>query len=137
MLSKSDIAGFDEMPQCRVIRLVRLYPDFTGAMRASGSPGDLDNELGCTFRSPEVRAQKPCVCVEEDDQRDVREVMAFGKHLGADHDALTTAVDAVKLCLKCAVGARGIAINPIDRDITEQSVQPCFSTLCAEPNRNE
>ncbi len=48
------------------------------------SPGDLGIELSETLGGAEIRGKQRPVDVQQGDEGDVREVVAFGQHLGAN-----------------------------------------------------
>src|SRR6185437_16508623 len=74
--------------------------------------GHLDDGLGEPLRCPEVTAEEPLVRIENDDQRDIREVMTLGDHLGAYQDPRFAGGHAANDFLHVPALAYDITIEP-------------------------
>ena len=82
-----------------------------GAPAAAGQLGD---ERKRAFLGPEVREAQRLVGVEDDPQRDVREIMPLGDHLSADQDVDLTRAEPAQHPLKISQVPHGVAIDATD-----------------------
>ena len=132
---KAVVAGTQQRDEIGVLRIERLDPHFARALGASGAPGNLHDELRGAFRRPEVRGEKPGVRVQHRDQRHVRKVVAFGKHLRADQNGRSAGVDGGQVRLHLPNAAHGVAVDPMQRHAGMPFGERLFGALGAGADR--
>ena len=81
------VAAVDQGQQQRVLGMVRLQHDLAASFRATGTTGDLDQQLREFLAGAEVGAEQALVDADHRDEGEVRQVMALRQHLRADQDA--------------------------------------------------
>src|SRR5690606_21446774 len=94
-----------------MVRMVGLDDDLAGALGAAGPARDLDDLLGQPLGGAEISAEQALVGVDDGYQRHVRQMVAFGQHLGADQNPALAAVRTGQQSLHGALAAGGIAVD--------------------------
>ena len=69
---------------CIIVDVVGLDDNLTGIIAASGTAGRLGDQLECPLRSAKIGKAQHQVRCQNADNRDIREIVAFGDHLRAD-----------------------------------------------------
>jgi len=64
-----------------------LQHNFTCALGTSGAACDLNQQLREFFAAAEIGGKQALVDADHAGEGEVRQVMAFGEHLGTDQDA--------------------------------------------------
>lgn len=105
------------------------------------SSGDTGIKLSETLCGAEISGKQRPVDIQQGDEGDVREVMPFGQHLGANQNTRPAAMDGGEMLLQRSFAAGGIAVDTRDRHLREQRCGACSScsvpiptgTRCVEP----
>ncbi len=100
---------------------------FSCPARSSGDTGIKLSETLCGAKSAENSA--PSTSSRE--TSDVREVVPFGQHLGANQNTRPAAMDGGEMLLQRSFAAGGIAVDTRDRHLREQRRGACSS--CSVP----
>ena len=137
MFGKGVIAFMQQRLQQRVLRVVRLQHHFALFSCASGTPRHLGIKLGEALGGAEICREQRAVNVQQGDQRDVREVMPFCQHLGANQYACTTAMHFRQLLFQRAFAAGGVPIDTRDRHVREEGAKGLFQLLRAQTDRHD
>ena len=116
-----------------MIRVVGLEQHPAGAVAAAGASRDLQQQLGHALGGAKVDAEQPAVGVEDRHQGDVREVVSFREHLGADDDVDVAGMHAIEQRFQRTAAARCIAVHPGDAQAVDPRLQGARDALGAEP----
>ena len=133
---KSFVAVFDERLEQRIVRVVRLNPDFAGTFGAARAAGHLNDQLCGVFRRAKIRTRKTGVGVDHADQRDARKVVALRQHLRADEHRGFAARDQFEVrChrARAARACRGRCAAP-ERSGSARAI-PCSLRCVPTPTR--
>ena len=88
-----------------------LYQHPTGTLGTAGAPRHLCQPGEQPLAGTEIGAVKRAVGIDDPDQRELREVMAFGEYLRADQDIDFPRVDLAPHFLPCMLAARAVAVD--------------------------
>ena len=103
--------------------------------RAPGAARNLGIQLGKAFRRAEIGGEERAVDVQQRNQRDVREMVPFRQHLGADQNTCAAAVHFSKVLLKRPFTAGGVAVDTRQRNAGEHWRQYLFQLFRSQPDR--
>ena len=101
------------------------------------SSGDLGIKLSETLCGAEISGKQRPVDIQQGDEGDVREVVPFGQHLGANQNTRPAAMDGGEMLLQRSFAAGGIAVDTRDRHLREQRRQGLLQLLGADPYRHQ
>ena len=119
---------------CRVFGLQQYL---TGAFGATRTTCDLSHQLRHLLLPAKVGAKQASIGVENNYERDIREMMPFGEHLRPKQDTRLAAFNAGERLAKPLFAASGVAIYSDYRRIWELTLQKTFGLLSAQPDRVE
>ena len=122
--------------QQRVLRVVRLQHHFALFTGASCTSGNLGVKLGEALGGAEICREQRAVHVQQGDQRHVREVVAFGQHLGANQDARATAMHFRQLLFECAFAAGGVPVDTRNRHVREKGPKRLLQLFRPQTDRH-
>src|SRR5258708_3464457 len=91
---------------------MRLHEHFPSRLAATGTTGDLRNELKGAFRSAEIGQMQRNIGIDHTDECDTRKIKPFRAHLRADEDVEFTAGKIVVDALVDMARSRSVAIEP-------------------------
>ena len=94
------VVAVEQALEQRMLGIVRLNDDLTGAIGAPRAACDLQDRLREPLVAPRIRAEQPLVRVQHPDERDAREVVALRQHLRADQDLDVARLDVVRARLR-------------------------------------
>ena len=78
-----------------------------------GAPRNLHDKLRHTLGSPKIRAKKTTIGVEHADKSNIRKVMTFGQHLGADQNVGVLGSNPGKNFFQCTFAPRTVTVQTI------------------------
>src|SRR5688572_13640973 len=70
------------MPQCVVIRMIRLNQNSPRPITTTCTPRNLGNQLKRSLRRSEIRQSQSCINGNNSHQSHIRKVVTLGQHLG-------------------------------------------------------
>ena len=83
----------------------------------AAAPGHLQQQLGGLLRAAKVGAEKTGVHVQNHHQRQLREMMSLGQHLGTHHNHRVALLDGGQVSIQAAFAAGGIPVDTDHRDL--------------------
>jgi hypothetical protein len=117
-----------------IAMLVAKSP-WAGSRARSGAAGDLHQQLRHALGGAEVAAVEAVVQVQDAHQRDARQVMPLGQHLGAEQDAVVAALAAAEQAFQLALAAGAVAVDAGQRDARKALAQAVLDALGALAQR--
>ncbi len=114
-----------------VVGVIGLDEHFAGEVSATGSAGDLGEELKGAFGGAEVGQAKRKVCTDHADEGDAVNIVAFGDHLGADEEVDFTGMEAGKKALHVHASTNRVAIHSPDASVGKEFLEALFTLLRA------
>src|SRR5579862_5515625 len=114
-----------------VILKIRLQNHFSRRLPASGSAGNLRQQLKGALGRAEIGKAQCTVGANHTNQRDAVNVVALCNHLRADENIELTFIQRVERALEILMPADGVAIEPRNARLREDAVQEFFQLLGA------
>ncbi len=129
------VTALQEFREQRVIRKLGLDQHLARSFRATRAARDLHDRLREPFARAEVRAEKSLVCVQHDDERDVREIVPLRQHLRPDENIDLLAVDSLEHRLEVASLADAVSVESRNRGLGKRCGNRLLDSLRALPDR--
>ena len=118
-----------------MVGIHRLQQHAAGLLPPARPPGDLGQQLESALRSPEVRPSQPGVGIDNADQGDIGDVVAFGDHLGTDEQIALAGAKSSQDRFVAAARLDRIPVqpgNPRFRKVRRQFGLGLFGTAAVE-----
>ena len=129
------VAAIEQYGKQRMFGIVRLQDHVARALRATGTTRDLHDELAEPFGRAEVDAVQAFVDADHDDERQVRQIVAFGQHLRADQDARAGRRQVFEQRVARVPAARRVAVDTHDGRVGKVRAQRFLEPLGALSDR--
>src|ERR1051325_6808583 len=122
------------MSQGIVIWMIRLDQNSSGPIATPRTSRNLRNELKRSFRRSKVGQRETGVNRDHTDQRHVRKVVSFGKHLRTDEGIDAARTERCQRLLNHFSPRRGVAIDSRDTQSRQEQPQHLLELLGALAN---
>jgi hypothetical protein len=132
-LREARVVVVDQRPVQRMVGIFGLDQHFAGQVGTAAAAADLHQLREEPLRGAEVGGEQRRIGADRADQRQQREIMALGQHLGTDQDVGLTRVDGGEQGLPFLRRARRIAVDAQDAGRGEAFDQHGFEALRAAP----
>src|SRR5579863_6368202 len=124
-IEADEVVAGGELDRVMILK-VSLQNHFTGGLSASGTSGDLGEELEGAFCSAEVGKSKSDIGSDDADERHAMNVVTLGDHLRSDEKIEFAFVQAAERALEIFVPADGVTIVASDARLWKHAVQQLF-----------
>ncbi|MNZ88054.1 hypothetical protein D3C78_1069360 [compost metagenome] len=135
LFGKGEVTLFGQLHQQWMVCQVGLDDHFARLFGATGTTGDLHDQLGHALAGAEVTREQPTIGIEDRHQGHPGEVMPFGEHLRAHQNAWLTFLDGREQLVHRVFARRAVAVDPQHRVVREQYPQAFFGALGAGAHR--